>query len=199
MSVVALDTSCRLSGSTDDEWKEMDALIPWADAIGGVPLRVFDGKSDASSAAVEEMASRLRWWSDLRDKRGWRADVMVETHDTLFTSDLISRLVELVPDVRILWDSHHTWRRGGEAPEATWKAIRRSVVHVHVKDSIARPSGHHGHTYVLPGTGEFPADALFRAIESEAPLPVLSLEWERRWHPYLPPLEDALEAARARW
>ena len=25
---------------------------------------------------------------------------------------------------------------------------------------------------------------------------VVSLEWERLWHPYLPPLEDALEAAR---
>ncbi|MGG2474197.1 sugar phosphate isomerase/epimerase family protein, partial [Rhizobium sp. BR5] len=27
----------------------------------------------------------------------------------------------------------------------------------------------------------------------------LSLEWERHWHPELPPLEDALMAARNWW
>jgi beta-glucosidase len=25
----------------------------------------------------------------------------------------------------------------------------------------------------------------------------VSLEWERKWHPYLPPLRDALSALRA--
>ena len=85
---------------------------------------------------------------------------MVETHDSLFTADAMGRAVEAMPGLAILWDSHHTWKKGGEDPLYTWSRMRAHVVHVHLKDSSSVPSSRHPYTYVLPGTGEFPAAAL---------------------------------------
>jgi sugar phosphate isomerase/epimerase len=80
----------------------------------------------------------------------------------------------------------------------TWRAIRGHVVHVHVKDSVSVPSARHPFSYVLPGEGEFPMTPLkaeLRAANFSGPV---SLEWERMWHPYLPPLDEALTVAAAR-
>jgi Sugar phosphate isomerases/epimerases len=122
---------------------------------------------------------------------------MVETHDSLFTAAAIGRLAAAVPGVRILWDSHHTWKRGGEDPLATWEAIKEHVVHVHVKDSVSRPSGKYPFTYALPGTGEFPMAGLREKLAVGFG-GAASLEWEKLWHPELAPLEEVLRSARER-
>ena len=90
----------------------------------------------------------------------------------------------------------------GEAPAATWKTIRNHVVHLHVKDSVSRPSptGTHPYTYVLPGDGEFPMAELRELLRLDKYEGVMSLEWERMWHPYLPEIDKALyHAAFNRW
>lgn len=196
--VVALDTSLKLCGSDDEAWREVEAFLPWAEALGGVRLRVFDGGTSGDEADLSTMAARLAWWRAWRSERGWLSDLMIETHDTLFTAEKIRALAERAAVPPILWDSHHTWKRGGEDPVATWREIRPLVVHVHVKDSIAVPSARHPFTYVPPGDGTFPMAPLRAALaENDYALP-LSLEWERLWHPYLEPLESALRTANAR-
>lgn len=198
IKVVAIDLSLKLADSTDDDW--LDALatfLPWAEALGGVNLRVFDGGKTADTATLERMTRRVAWWQDLRGTRGWRSDIMIETHDSLFTAAAINALTARAPAARILWDSHHTWKRGGEDPLVTWQAIKPQVVHVHVKDSISTPSARHPFTYVLPGEGEFPAAPLLTNLQAEFCGPV-SLEWEKLWHPYLPDLPAALTAATQR-
>ena len=107
-------------------------------------------------------------------------------------------LVQLAPGTAILWDSQHTWRNGGEAPLDTWRAIKSHVVHIHVKDSMARPSGRHSFTYVLPGEGEFPMAPLLDALRTDRFAGAISLEWERLWHPYLAELDVALRTATER-
>ncbi len=123
---------------------------------------------------------------------------MVETHDALITRGAIERFRSALPGTALLWDAHHTWRKGGESPVETWGGIRASVVHVHVKDSIAVASARHPFTYVLPGDGDFPVAPLFAALQADGFVGPVSLEWEKLWHPYLGPLEDALVAAAAR-
>ncbi|HUG13273.1 MAG TPA: sugar phosphate isomerase/epimerase [Opitutaceae bacterium] len=195
VKIVAFDTSLKLVGSTDEEWqKTVDGFLPWTEAIGGTNLRVFDGGSNGGAEEIAQMAARVRWWQELRRARGWRSELMVETHDSLFTAAPILALVRAAPGALILWDSHHTWKRGGEDPVETWRAIRAHVVHIHIKDSVSEPSARHPYTYVLPGSGEFPAIGLLASLRSEFAGP-LSLEWERMWHPYLPPLGEALDAA----
>ena len=195
VKIVAFDTSLKLVEATDEVFgRTLEMFIPWAEAIGGANIRVFDGGSSGNAQEIERMAARLRGWQELRRTRGWRSDLMVETHDSLFTSAPILALVRAAPGAAILWDSHHTWKRGAEDPVTTWKAIGRHVVHIHIKDSVSKPSARHPITYVLPGTGEFPAFGMLAELRRDFIGPV-SLEWELMWHPYLPPLAEALDAA----
>ena len=50
---------------------------------------------------------------------------------------------------------------------------------------------------MLPGAGEFPMAPL-RAVLAAEYAAVVSLEWEKLWHPYLPPLDEALAVASRR-
>jgi len=175
--------------------------VPWAEALGVTWLRVFDGGRLADSAELAEAVATLDWWQNLRRQHGWKAQVMIETHDSLFTAAAIGRLLQARPDAAILWDSHHTWRKGSEDPLKTWTAIRAHVAHIHVKDSINVPSAKHPFTYVLPGDGGFPIAPLLAALKADAYAGLVSFEWEKMWHPYLPPLDQALRVAteRAWW
>lgn len=197
--IVALDTSLKLCGSDDTAWAGLEAFLPWAEALGGVRLRVFDGGTSGAEGELDEMAGRLAWWRRWRAGRGWVSDLMIETHDSLFSAEKIQALAMRVPAPPILWDSHHTWKRGGEDPAATWRQIRPLVVHLHVKDSISVPSARHPFSYVLPGQGEFPMGPLRAMLAADHYDHPLSLEWERLWHPMLPPLEEALRAAEGWW
>jgi sugar phosphate isomerase/epimerase len=196
--VVALDTSLKLAGAAPGDRERFLEYVPWAEAAGVRWLRVFDGGKNADAAECAEMAATLAWWRALRRERGWRADLMIETHDALVTTAALQRLLAAAPGAAILWDAHHTWRKGGEDPVATWRAIRAKVVHVHVKDSVSRPGPRHPFTYVRPGDGEFPMAPLRAAVRADGFAGPVSLEWEKLWHPELPSLDEALAAARAR-
>ncbi len=194
----ALDASLRLVDPTEPDRRELTTLAVWAEALGVRWLRVFDGGRDAGEGEIAAAAVTLGWWRALRTDRGWGVDVMIETHDSLLTAAALQRFFAAAPEVHLLWDSHHTWRKGGEDPAVTWPAIRERVAHIHVKDSIGVPSARHPFTYVPPGDGDFPMARLRATLSAGGYAGLLSLEWERQWHPYLPPLEDALRTAAAR-
>ncbi len=196
--VVAFDASLHLVGATASEREQLVAFGRWAEALGVKWLRVFDGGRNADAAELAEAVRTLRWWEGIRREREWQVNLMVETHDALCTAAAIRRLLDAAPGTAILWDSHHTWRKGGEEPLVTWRAIKPHVVHVHVKDSINVPSAKHPFTYVLPGAGEFPIAPLLATLRAEQFAGPVSLEWEKLWHPYLDPLDTALAAAAAR-
>ncbi|HRE82017.1 MAG TPA: TIM barrel protein [Opitutaceae bacterium] len=193
--IVALGTSLHLIGSTAQEREAFLEYVPWAEALGVPWLRVFDGGSQASETEVIEAGTTLTWWQQERERRKATTEIMIETHDAFITGERLHRLFERAPQVAILWDSHHTWRKGGEDPLVTWSQVHSRVVHVHVKDSVSVPSGRLPFTYVLPGTGEFPIEPMRTELAREFKGTV-SLEWERQWHPSLPPLEEALISAK---
>ncbi len=125
---------------------------------------------------------------------------MVETHDSLLTAAAIQRLTAAAPGTAILWDAHHTWRKGGESPVSTWEAIRSSVCQIHVKDSVTVATADAPYRYVLPGSGEFPMQPLVGALSAAGFAGPVCLEWEKLWHPELAPLDEALTAAdRCNW
>lgn len=198
VQVVALDTSWRLVGAAPADRAAFLAHLPWAEALGGVGLRVFDGQAGEDAATRAEAQEVFGGWHEERARLGWRSTLLVETHDSAITSGAISALFKDAPaSVGLLWDSHHTWRRGGEDPVATWREVRRWTRHIHVKDSVARPAGGQPFGYVLPGQGGFPARPLLDELAGAGFGGPVSLEWERLWHPELPPLDQALVAARA--
>lgn len=196
--ICALDTSLRLSGHAPADRDELLRLAPWADALGAPRLRVFDGARALDPDGRALALDTLAWWRDTRAARGWKVDLMVETHSSLLRApDILAFLAEAPADTRLLWDSHHTWRIGGEHPAETWRSLRPRVAHIHVKDSVATPGEKRAYRHVLCGEGEFPMRDLREALARDAYDGVVSLEWERRWHPEMPPLEDALAAADA--
>ena len=67
------------------------------------------------------------------------------------------------------------WKK--QDPLEFYENVKQHVVHVHVKDSVSRPSEKHPFTYVLPGEGEFPAVGLFAALRVDGYTGVVSLEW----------------------
>jgi sugar phosphate isomerase/epimerase len=195
--IAALDTSFKLAGATADARAKLLEHLPWAEALGVRWLRVFDGGAPDDPAALAAAAETLRWWRDLRRARGWSADLMIETHDALVSRAAIDHFLDLAPDAALLWDTHHTWRKGGEDPMTLWPHIRSHVVHLHVRDSVTAAGNDPPYRYVLPGEGEFPMPALLAALQADNYAGPISLEWERLWIPKLPPLEQVLAAAVA--
>lgn len=196
--VVAVDASLKLIGGIETDRAQLAGLGPWAEALGVRWLRVFDGGKTLDAAELADARATLAWWSELRTRHGWHAQLMIETHDSLVTGEALAQFLAAVPEATILWDAHHTWRKGGEDPLVTWPMLRGRVAHVHVKDSIPLPSARHPFTYVLPGDGGFPVRPLLDLLEREGFAGPVSLEWEKVWHPYLLPLEAALRVATER-
>ena len=195
--VVSFGTSLYTADGAAEKREKFLEFVPWAEALGVRWLRIFDSDGAMTAAEWAQTAGTLRWWRERRADGGWRTDVMLETHGATTTTGAIRRFLEMAPGTAILWDTHHTWKKGGEDPLVTWRAIRASVVHVHVKDSISMPSERHPFTYVLPGEGEFPMAPLAAVLRAEFD-GVVSLEWEKLWQPNLPSLDAALSAAAAR-
>jgi sugar phosphate isomerase/epimerase len=197
VSIISLDTSLKLAANTPADREDFLRFVPWAEAVGIPWLRVFDGGHTADEATHRAMADTVAWWRAEKKAPGWQTEIMVETHDALCTTAAIRQFLALAPGTAILWDTQHTWKNGGEDPVATWRAIWPHVVHVHVKDSVSRPSVKHPFPYVLSGAGEFPMAPL-RAVLAAEFNGAVSLEWEKLWHPYVATLDDALTAAARR-
>ena len=181
--IVSLDSSCNAIDTTVEDRAEVRALAPWAKAVGAIAIRVFDGGERGDQAELSSMQSLFDWWQEL----DVAPELIVETHDVLARPAVLQQFIEQYPRIGILWDTHHTWKAGGEAPSVTWSKLRGRSRHLHVKDSI--PSG----GYVPPGAGTFPFGELINTLLSDAFDGVLSLEWERHWYPELPPIEEALD------
>ncbi len=181
--IVSLDSSCDAIGSTSEGRAELQALAPWAAAIGASAIRVFDGGEQGDEAELNSIRSLFDWWQDL----DVASELIVETHDALTQPAALQRFIEQYPAIGVLWDTHHTWREGGESPSATWSRLRGRTRHLHVKDSVAQLG------YVVPGAGEFPFSELIDILRADAFDGIISLEWERHWYPELAPIDDALD------
>jgi sugar phosphate isomerase/epimerase len=115
--------------------------------------------------------------------------IAIEPHDDFDTASAIAPiLARLDPTVGTVWDIVNAWG-GGEDPAAGAETIGNRVRYVQVKD--ARWAG--GEWELTPiGVGAVPLVEGLRALAAIGPLPPLSLEWERAWHPELDPPEIAL-------
>ncbi len=200
--LVVAGSSIKLTNASKTEFTDLLVFSAWADSLGIPWIRVFGGGTwgqPLTDADYTHALELIHAWRQERTARGWQVELLLETHDAFSASapclELNRRLVQ---PLNLIWDSHHTWRVGGEALESTWNQLGALVKHVHVKDSIDRPSARHPYTYVLPGDGQMPLDELMNLLEAHRFHGFISLEWEKFWHPYLPPLRDALARFGAR-
>ncbi len=194
-------SSFKLTENDEKSRSELLAFCDWADSWGAKYVRVFGGGTWGKQLAggdYDRAARTVTWWRQKKKDSGWRIEILLETHDAFSGSgpccELQARLRE---PVGIIWDSHHTWRLAGESPRESWQRLSPWIRHVHVKDSISKPSARHPFTYVLPGDGEMPLADTIGVLSENQFSGMISLEWERLWHPYLPPLREALARLQA--
>ena len=92
----------------------------------------------------------------------------------------------------------HTWRVGGETPQASYAAIGSRVGYAHVKDAIYDPASplamQDGWYYVAPGSGELPLAESIHLLRQGGYDGWLLCEHEKRWHPELPEPEELFPA-----
>jgi len=194
VSIAALNPSLKIT-APEAEWiATLDALAPWLMGAHIPSVRVFDGPyADGWAAYLETCAQRAKFWQGLKADRGWDFNLIIETHDSLLSGQQIESFSQCTDNAfQILWDAHHTWRKGGEALEVTWAKCQPYTTHIHIKDSIDRPSARHPFTYVGFGAGQMEPEKLIQRLVADQYTGTLSLEWEKMWHPYLEPLKSAL-------
>ena len=195
-----LGTSFKLVGDNEAGRTALLAFAQLAEEIGTPYLRIFGGGTWGTPLSEENYRQAievLNWWRGEKKKNRWQTEILIETHDAFSATPPFLRLFELLGRTHpVIWDSHHTWRLAGERPADTWKHLQPHTRHVHIKDSILKPSARHPYTYVLPGTGKMPAREVLDLLRRDRFTGAVSLEWEKMWHPYLPPIEEALTACR---
>jgi sugar phosphate isomerase/epimerase len=200
LSPAVAGSSFKLTSQSEEERSSFLDYASWADRLTIPCVRVFGGGmwgTPLLNSDYQAAAQNLQWWDEQKAARSLQIDLLVETHDAFSASAPCLELVHRAgKPVQFIWDSHHTWRLGGEMPTDTWCKLGAFVRHVHIKDSIDKPSARHPFTYVLPGEGQMPMGEVIAVLREHKFRGHVSLEWEKMWHPYLPPLHKALEAMR---
>jgi sugar phosphate isomerase/epimerase len=108
--------------------------------------------------------------------------VLIESHGDFTRSADLEQILKSVdsPHFALLWDAHHTFVAGKEAPADTWKRLGPHVRHTHLKDSVPAKAERR---YVLTGTGQVPVKEQVRVLASGGYKGLYCFEWEKKWHP----------------
>jgi sugar phosphate isomerase/epimerase len=176
--------------------------VTLAGDLGAPAVRVFVGIRDDVATEPELWQRAIAGLRDALDRTSTSNVVLaIEPHDDHVGVDAVQPILDAIPDPRlgVVWDIANAWA-AREAPAAGLAAYGGRISYVQVKDGTGR--GTDWRLCAL-GAGDVPLgdalDGLIRwSAEHGVPVPPISVEWERAWHPELAPPEVALPAAR-RW
>jgi sugar phosphate isomerase/epimerase len=200
VQLAAAGSSFKLISPDPAERVALAEFCDWANTLAIPYVRVFGGGKWATPLTADDFQNAVRnveWWRAEKVARGWRLELLLETHDSFAASEPCLRLNDqLDTPLNLIWDSHHTWRYASEQPAYTWRRLGQFVRHVHFKDSVDKPSARHPYTYVLCGEGQMPLAETIEILRDHKFAGGVSLEWEKLWHPYMPSLSVALDGLR---
>jgi sugar phosphate isomerase/epimerase len=146
-------------------------------------VRVFGDKIPAGEQKRDVVARVIDGLRTLGEHaRGSGVTVLLETHGDFTDSATVVELMKGagMDTVALVWDAHHTFAAGKEAPAATFQALKPWVRHTHLKDS--RPEGNEVR-YVLTGAGTVPVREQVRLLKASGYKGYYGFEWEKGWHP----------------
>ncbi|MEU4196711.1 sugar phosphate isomerase/epimerase family protein [Kribbella sp. NPDC026611] len=178
------------------EEQPLAAHLELAADLGARGVRVFPGDDPGTTDSPDtpsagEIRALDRVTTAPRD-----VPILLETHDSHSTARQVAAFLALldsdVPghNVRALWDSSHTWSHGETLTEA-FNLLQPWLELVQFKQTDSQDN----YRPVAIDTGDFPIQDLLRTLDgTDYPL---SLEWELKWHPELPPLSETLPAVHA--
>jgi sugar phosphate isomerase/epimerase len=160
-------------------------FIDLAQAMGVPYVRMFGDKlppDEPREDVMKRVAEGFEQMTGYAQAAG--VTVLIESHGDFTRSADLDEILTRVgsPAFALLWDAHHTFVAGKEAPAETWKALGRHVRHTHLKDSKAEGADRR---YVLTGTGEVPVREQVRVLAQAGYRGFYCLEWEKKWHPQI--------------
>ncbi len=163
--------------------EEGKRFIDLAQRLKAPYVRVFGDKlvqGESKQATIDRIIGGLQELG--RHAKGSGVQVIMETHGDFPDSPTILQIVKgaNMPEVALLWDTHHTVVTGKEKPADTLKQLGKYVRHVHLKDSV--PAGADVR-YVLTGTGKVPVREIVMELAKNKYAGFYCYEWEKTWHP----------------
>lgn len=191
VSPLILGTSCNFHNAEKLEgaMQEGYASIDIAAAMGFCGIRVFGNniKGDEGECLDRICGGISRLCEYAADKGVW---VLLETHGDVNTAERLGRVAadcRKYENFGFIWDVCHTRLTYGENWRRFCDDFFPLIRHLHLKD--VTPDG-----LVLPGEGTLPLRDMAQYLIAKGYDGYFSLEWEKKWHPELPPIEDALQA-----
>ncbi len=186
LEVSILSSGCCLKHRelTEQNKELISEYIYAAKALGTKYVRVLgdDGPEAVDGGDDEEVLAQLKEILPIAEEAG--VIILVETNgvysDTARLKSVLDRAQS--DNIGALWDIHHPYRFAKESPETTVQNLGMYIMHVHIKDSIEE----NGEIlYKMMGEGDMPIGEMIRALGSINFEGYLSLEWVKRWAPYL--------------
>lgn len=191
LTILALSGYVRLCAPDDDgaQLAELADQLALAAALGATGVRVFMHDEEGSG----EPRARRRLAAAAPIAAKLRVRILIETHDSHAQSRRLADFIDTLDadtarTVGVIWDTAHTWSHG-EPPASSLDTLSPYLAHLQVKDvaSTADP------TPVPLGHGRYPVSELGAALDAVHWSGWVCLEWERKWHPGLPPIRQTLE------
>jgi len=163
---------------------ELREYIDLAAKLGTEFIRVLADETAAPTGEVDDayIISVLEKLIPYAEEK--KVTLLVETNGVYADTERLSRLLREIQSDNIgaLWDVHHPYRYMNEKPETTVKNLGAYIKYIHIKDSVME----NGKTvYKLMGEGDLPVDDIMRSLRSINYEGFISLEWLKRYAPYL--------------
>ncbi|WP_240415300.1 sugar phosphate isomerase/epimerase family protein [Paenibacillus periandrae] len=195
LEICCLDTSCAFH----NEEKYRAAIPEGKDAIDlavklqAPYIRVFGDIIPEGTSETEIAGTIASGLTELgRYAEGTGVTVLLETHGDISNHRIIKQIMDQTDSssVGVLWDFEHPYLHG-EEPELTYRELAPYIKHTHVKDAI---KGENGKKLCLIGDGDVPVPQIVSILKENGYNGWLSLEYEKKWAPYLEEPEVSLPA-----
>lgn len=181
VKILSLDLSYKVWDyvpAQDDELHRLADLADWLDVRF---MRFFPGGKVQDQADVKRLAGNVA--AVVRLLAGHHVEPLVETHDSLVKLDLLLAMQQSMDKpVGLLWDVVNMMNQGGADWQHTYASIKPWIRFLHVKDSVIRDDKIE---YRLMFEGELPMRELLGYLHAQPEPTIVSLEWEKLWHPEL--------------
>ena len=186
LEVSCLSSDCCLKHPAlfEENLRIITEYISAAKELGTKYVRVLgdDGPEAIDDGNDEEVIKQLKAIVPLAEKEG--VTIIIETNGVYSDTLRLKKVLDEIhsDNIKALWDIHHPYRFANESPETTVQNLGMYIAHVHIKDST-KENGKI--VYKLMGEGDMPIEEAINALTSINFEGYLSLEWVKRWAPYL--------------
>lgn len=194
LTICTLGSSLKFDRSANREemLAEGKKLVDLASADQIPFIRIFGNDifpDQEEAAAIRYLAEGIGELAAYAEDK--QVTILLEVHGTINTLERLQGISDLIPSPAfgILWDIAHTDKKYGDRFRDFYLPLLPRIRHIHVKDHFRLEQGT---KLVGIGDGEIPIAAIVTSLLADGYEGFFSLEWEKKWHPDLAALEEAL-------